>query len=164
LLNESAFGLMWGLLYVLSVCSTVIIGNYITNIKCINATHSVFYTNAMASNMVFIMSACTGELSAACGQTITTSTLFLILLSCFASIWISHAGWACQTNLSCTAYGIVNITSKSVTIVINQIFIKQSNTISLISVLLCLCVTPLYQQAPRKNIQVENKHLLHETS
>jgi hypothetical protein len=79
----------------------------------------VLYTNAMAVAPTAAIGALSGDFDHIGHIEWTSSAVFWLVLSCIAGVGISWAGFKCQALISATAYTVVGVMNKLLTVLIN---------------------------------------------
>mmetsp|Transcript_20348 Transcript_20348/g.34667 ORF Transcript_20348/g.34667 Transcript_20348/m.34667 type:complete len:353 (+) Transcript_20348:58-1116(+) len=115
----------------------------------------VLYTNTFSVIPALTVGLIAGELSHARLVSVfaqATSTGYIWLaVSCLIGISISWAGFWCQTVVTATAYSVVGVMNKMLTVTVNVlIWDKHASTAGIASLVLCLFGGSLYQQAPMR--------------
>ena len=83
-----------------------------------------------------------------------------LLLSCLVGIGISWSGFWCQSLITATAYTVVGVTNKMLTVTVNVlIWDKHASPYGIASLLLCLIGGSLYQQAPLRDALSEEERV-----
>merc|ERR1712113_166681 len=87
--------------------------------------------------------------------------MFWIATSCVVGVSISWAGFWCQSLITATAYTVVGVMNKMLTVTVNVlIWDKHATSGGIASLVLCLIGGSLYQQAPRTESNSEPEKLL----
>ena len=75
----------------------------------------------------------------------------LLVMGCIVGTGIGYSGWWCRSKVSATAYTIVGIMNKCLTILVNYfIWDQHAKPIGIASLFLCLIGGAMYRQAPMK--------------
>lgn len=123
----------------------------VTGIQLKSLWTPVLYTNTLSIVPALMLGSMSGEFSQArlARTSITGTGLGWLLLSCFIGIGISWAGFLCQSLITATAYSVVGVMNKMLTVTVNVlIWDKHASPAGISSLLLCLVGGSLYQQAP----------------
>jgi len=73
----------------------------------------------------------------------------VLLLSCVAGVGISWAGFKCQQLITATAYTVVGVMNKLLTVLVNAlIWDRHASPLGIAALCVCLGGGALYQQAP----------------
>jgi len=109
------------------------------------------YTNLMAVPGVFACAYFGGELDKLGQLNYSTRGLMMLALSGAVGTGISWAGWNCRDKISATAFTLVGVTCKFVTVLINiSIWDKHASAIGILWLAVCLLASSAYRQAPMK--------------
>jgi len=115
---------------------------------------SVLYTNTMALLPMLLVSLESGELQQLGGSKIGVDTAVLLLVSCAVGTGISWTGWNCRSKITATAYTLLGVTCKFLSITINVLMWDKHATVpALCWLVVCLISSTLYQQAPLRTNQ-----------
>eukprot|EP00967_Tisochrysis_lutea_P092529 scaffold133472_cov40-Tisochrysis_lutea.AAC.2 len=123
----------------------------VTGIKLKSLWTPVLYTNVLSILPAFTMGALAGEFSHHRLSRIEFSPMAIIWLSvsCIIGIGISWAGFLCQSLITATAYSVVGVMNKMLTVTVNVlIWDKHASPYGVASLAICLAGGSLYQQAP----------------
>jgi hypothetical protein len=78
-------------------------------------------------------------------------TKFLLILSGVIGVGISYSGWWCREILSATAYTLVGVTNKIITIFLNILLGNEhASPTGIFWLVVCLSASIFYKQAPIK--------------
>ena len=109
----------------------------------------VLYTNALACVPTATIGFVSGDFAALRHVDWTVSAVCWLLLSCVAGVGISWAGFKCQALITATAYTVVGVMNKLLTVLINVlIWDKHAPPAGIAALCVCLGGGALYQQAP----------------
>ena len=129
----------------------------------------VLYTNALSVVPCVCMGFLMGEFSTHALQasharfmhpTETTSaerliTVYWVGLSCLLGLGISWTGFKCQSLITATAYTVVGVINKMLTVVVNVLIWEQhASPASLLSLGICLLGGSLFKQSPERKAAV----------
>ena len=122
----------------------------------------VLYTNTLALAPTAVLGALSNDYAALQATEWTTQGTTWLLLSCVAGMGISWAGFKCQSLITATAYTVVGVMNKLLTVLINvAIWDKHASPLGMAALCVCLGGGSLYEQAPlRKNAHQEGRELL----
>jgi len=110
---------------------------------------SVLYTNALALLPMFCMAASTGEPSRVASLEAGFVALSWLAVSCAIGVGISWSGWNCRSRITATAYTLVGVMCKFVSVILNMaLWDKHATFRGLCMLALCLVASTLYEQAP----------------
>jgi len=109
----------------------------------------VLYTNALALFPTALIGGLSGDFASVQTITWTTPACSWLLLSCVTGLGISWTGFKCQQMLTATAYTVVGVMNKLLTVLLNVLIWDQHASPAGIGAL-CVCLGggALYQQAP----------------
>jgi len=109
----------------------------------------VLYTNSLAILPTGLIGMISGDFAALGDTEWTMQGIFMLGLSCIAGMGISWAGFKCQSVVTATAYAIVGVMNKLLTVLINvAIWDKHASPAAIVALIVCLGGGSLYQQAP----------------
>lgn len=109
----------------------------------------VLYTNALAIAPTALIGVVAGDFEALATTDWTLQALGMLALSCVAGIGISWSGFKCQSVVTATAYTVVGVMNKLLTVLINVlIWDKHASPGGIAALCVCLGGGSLYQQAP----------------
>eukprot|EP00327_Prymnesium_parvum_P006062 CAMPEP_0182797952 /NCGR_PEP_ID=MMETSP0006_2-20121128/1094_1 /TAXON_ID=97485 /ORGANISM="Prymnesium parvum, Strain Texoma1" /LENGTH=250 /DNA_ID=CAMNT_0024923043 /DNA_START=387 /DNA_END=1139 /DNA_ORIENTATION=- len=111
----------------------------------------VLYTNTFSVIPTLIIGWLAGEISERRLLAISfdTPTLCWVFLSCAIGILISWAGFWCQSLVTATAYSVVGVMNKILTVAVDiMIWHNHGSVFGMGSLCLCIVGGSLYQQAP----------------
>jgi len=124
----------------------------VTGIKLRSLWTPVLYTNTLSVIPALTVGIIAGEFHPERLQAIemTAPACFWLGLSCFVGVCISWAGFWCQSLITATAYTVVGVMNKMLTVTVNVlIWEKHATSSGIISLVICLIGGSLYQQAPK---------------
>ena len=114
----------------------------------------VLYTNALAIAPTALIGVVAGDFEALATTDWTLQALGLLALSCVAGLGISWSGFKCQSVVTATAYTVVGVMNKLLTVLINVlIWDKHASPGGIAALCVCLGGGSLYQQAPLRRQQ-----------
>jgi len=122
----------------------------------------VLYTNSLSILPTLLVGVASGEFTRARLEAIELSPVggSWLLLSCLVGIGISWSGFWCQSLITATAYTVVGVTNKMLTVTVNVlIWDKHASPYGIASLLLCLIGGSLYQQAPLRDALSEEERV-----
>mmetsp|Transcript_77056 Transcript_77056/g.121677 ORF Transcript_77056/g.121677 Transcript_77056/m.121677 type:complete len:350 (-) Transcript_77056:61-1110(-) len=124
---------------------------------------SVLYTNMLCLPPMFAMATWnseTSQLQELINQDqISFAGVVMVLLTCVLGVGISWAGWNCREKVSATAFTLLGVTCKFMTVILNVlIWDKHASVAGLMFLTVCIGAGTLYKQAPmRPKVQVPAK-------
>jgi GDP-mannose transporter len=125
----------------------------VTGIQLKSLWTPVLFTNTLSIVPALMLGTLSGEFSHARLSQISIGSMGLVwlLLSCVIGIGISWAGFLCQSLITATAYSVVGVMNKMLTVTVNVlIWDKHASPAGISSLLVCLVGGSLYQQAPAR--------------
>jgi GDP-mannose transporter len=144
----------WAMLWWLVLIFQLTYGKFlVTGIQLKSLWTPVLFTNTLSILPALLLGAVSGEFSHArlSRLTITSTGVFWLLVSCVIGIGISWAGFLCQSLITATAYSVVGVMNKMLTVTVNVlIWDKHASPAGISSLLVCLVGGSLYQQAPAR--------------
>ena len=121
-------GLFWGMAYLLSSCSCILLQNFIASIKNMNPLQLTFYTNHTSSFFMFVVLSSKTLIDVYHGKRNPLNmiqlhmTAFMYLaFSCILGASISFLGWKCQQLYSAVHMNILGSVSKIFVIIVTNI-------------------------------------------
>ena len=109
----------------------------------------VLYTNALACVPTATIGWVSGDFEALKTVDWTVAAVCWLTLSCVAGVGISWAGFKCQQVITATAYTVVGVLNKLLTVLVNSlIWDKHAPPLGIAALCVCLGGGALYQQAP----------------
>jgi len=109
----------------------------------------VLYTNSLAVGPTALIGAVSGDFAYLADFEWTAAAVLWLSLSCVAGIGISWAGFKCQAVITATAYTVVGVLNKLLTVLVNALmWEKHSSPAGICALLFCLLGGTLYQQSP----------------
>jgi len=109
----------------------------------------VLYTNGLACVPTAIIGTVSGDFAALARVEWTVAATSWLALSCVAGVGISWAGFKCQQLITATAYTVVGVMNKLLTVLVNVlIWDKHAPPLGIAALCICLGGGALYQQAP----------------
>ena len=110
---------------------------------------AVLYTNTLSLVVTTSIGLCSSEFSTLDDADWSTKSVLLLLLSCVIGLGISWSGFMCQTLITATAYTVVGVMNKMLTVLVNvAIWDNHASPMGLASLVVCLVGGSFYQQAP----------------
>jgi len=115
---------------------------------------ATFYTNALGLLPMFATAIAAGEASRFPTTKIDLQATCWLCVSCVIGIGISWSGWNCRSKVSATAYTLLGVVCKLVSVILNVlIWDKHASPSGMLWLLVCLVCSAAYRQAPpRKNL------------
>jgi len=114
----------------------------------------VLYTNTFSIPPALFVGYLAGEFEEARLQALEldSSGAFWLGVSCLVGVCISWAGFWCQSLITATAYTVVGVMNKMLTVTVNVlIWDKHASNSGIAALLVCLMGGSLYQQAPPRS-------------
>ena len=116
----------------------------------------MLYTNGLAVIPTSLIGWSSGEMGRLKTVEWTTMAVFWLLPSCVVGTGISWAGFKCQSCITATAYTVVGVVNKMITVLCNVLIWDQhASGAGIASLLICLVGGALYQQAPLRPASVD---------
>lgn len=146
----------WGMAYVVSmVIDTVLVKKVVTEVK-LTPWGLVLYNNLVASAMFPLFALMNGELfvlAEAFTAMNEASNLLSVIISCLFGVSISFFGLNARKLLSATAFSVLGVLCKFVTVVINTL-LWEHHASSLGIFFLCICIGSgiVYQQVLQRAV------------
>lgn len=110
---------------------------------------SVLFTNALAIPPTTLLGALVGDFAQLDKRVWTLPALVWVILSCVAGVGISWTGFKCQQVVTATAYTVIGVMNKLLTVLINvSIWDKHASPLGIGALCICLLGGSLYQQSP----------------
>jgi len=123
----------------------------VTGIGLKSVWSPVLYTNTMAIGPTALIGVLSGDFANVSQIEWTVPGLLVLLLSCAVGMGISFAGFKCQQVITATAYTVVGVMNKMLTVTINVlIWDKHASATGIASLCVCLLGGSLYQQSPAR--------------
>ncbi|CAK0794150.1 unnamed protein product [Prorocentrum cordatum] len=115
---------------------------------------ATFYTNALALLPMIATAISTGEVDRVTSTEIDLVSACWLVVSCIIGLGISWSGWNCRSKVSATAYTLLGVVCKLVSVLLNVlIWDKHASPKGLFFLLVCLACSAAYEQAPlRKEV------------
>lgn len=143
----------WALLWWTVLIFQLTYGKFlVTGIKLRSLWTPVLYTNTLSVIPAITVGIIAGEFTPERLQAIDMNApaCFWLGLSCLVGVCISWAGFWCQSLITATAYTVVGVMNKMLTVTVNVlIWDKHATSSGIASLIVCLIGGSLYQQAPR---------------
>jgi len=132
----------------------------VTGIGLKSVWSPVFYTNTLSLIPTGIIGIISGDFSKISDIQWTVDAVAVLLLSCVVGMGISFAGFKCQQVITATAYTIVGVMNKMLTVLINVlIWDKHASATGIASLAVCLLGGSLYQQSPARGPAIKYEQL-----
>lgn len=113
----------------------------------------VYYTNAIATPIIFLVMMLTGEIQVLWTFAWTFSSLLWLTLSCFCGVAIAYFAFLARAAISATYFTVVGNTCKILTVFINVwMWDKHATPAGLAGLFVCLAAAFFYKQAPKRKI------------
>merc|ERR1719231_1730942 len=110
---------------------------------------SVLYTNILALPVLSVMASVSGELPKLMTVSVGLRGMMALVISIFGGVGISWAGWNCRAKVSATAYTLLGVLSKLVSVALNiMIWDKHATPWGLCWLVVCIVSGSFYRQSP----------------
>mmetsp|Transcript_2457 Transcript_2457/g.4153 ORF Transcript_2457/g.4153 Transcript_2457/m.4153 type:complete len:364 (+) Transcript_2457:81-1172(+) len=150
----------WAMLWWVVLIFQLTYGKFlVTGIKLRSLWTPVLYTNTFSVIPALFVGFVAGEFSQKRLEQIelTPTALWWLGLSCIVGICISWAGFWCQSLITATAYTVVGVMNKMLTVTVNVlIWDKHATSQGITALVICLIGGSFYQQAPPRHVPKEN--------
>lgn len=118
---------------------------------------SVLYTNLLCLPPMFAMATWNAETSILQElineDKISAWGIAIVVLTCVIGVGISWAGWNCREKISATAFTLLGVTCKFMTVILNVIiWDKHASAAGLTFLSICIGASAFYQQAPMRPV------------
>ena len=157
--------IVYTILYYSALSAEMIIGKkIISNIDVWTAT---YYNNIGAILPMIVVFVASDEYMVLQKANLTPDTVGLFLVSCILGVSISASGWKVRDELSATAYTVIGVANKFVSIAVSmQIWPLQNSHDSLVFICICLLSSASYRDAPKKKVEMNGvfEHLKNEVA
>ncbi len=147
----AAYG--WCFAYVALICFEMVFGKWLVRDIGLTLSGSVWYTNVLALPPMAILASLKGEYAKFTSAEFTVPAISVLFLSCIVGTGISYAGWFCRSQLSATAYTLVGVMNKMLTILLTVSMWDAAHRASATGIAflaLCLVGGAAYKQAPKR--------------
>uniref|UniRef100_A0A7S2QIU6 Sugar phosphate transporter domain-containing protein n=1 Tax=Zooxanthella nutricula TaxID=1333877 RepID=A0A7S2QIU6_9DINO len=119
---------------------------------------AVLYTNALALLPMLCTAALSGELARVPALEVSPLGTAWVAVSCVIGVGISWSGWNCRSKISATAYTLLGVVCKFLSVFINMLlWDKHATGIGLVMLSLCLVSSSVYQQAPMRAQKIKDE-------
>ena len=116
----------------------------------------VLYTNRLALGPTSAIGLISGEFMRIGSVELTSTGVSWLLASCVVGTGISWAGFKCQSVITATAYTVVGVVNKMLTVLVNVlIWDAHASTAGIASLMVCVGGGAFYQQAPLRSKDLE---------
>eukprot|EP00440_Ansanella_granifera_P067221 gb/GFBE01072903.1/.p1 GENE.gb/GFBE01072903.1/~~gb/GFBE01072903.1/.p1 ORF type:complete len:357 (+),score=69.59 gb/GFBE01072903.1/:1-1071(+) len=145
----------WVVIYLLAISFEMTYGKkLISGIKFETPVWgSVLYTNLLGLPPMLVLVVASGELDTAqsVAETADTFGCVAFLISVILGIGIGWSGWNCRNEISATAYTLVGVCCKFISVLLNiVIWDKHASPAGICWLVVCLLAGTMYQQAPMR--------------
>jgi len=115
-------GLCWLAVWICLVSLQMNFGKWLINAVSLKRWERVFYTNSCALPFVGFKLLVRGDMPHVLTPhpTVVLPYAFVLLLSCVAGVMISYSSWRLREIISPTAFGIVGVVNKMITVVVSS--------------------------------------------
>jgi len=161
--TDSAFTVRaysWALAYLIVITFDMIYIKHVVMHIGLPTWGLVYYNNLMAFLLSPPVLYGMGEFQAVVAQGSEAWWLQLpsILLSCLFGVAISYFGFACRQALSPTAFTVLGVMNKLITVLVNiTIWDKHASVTGVVSLLVCIVGGVFYERAVKKEKECQNK-------
>ena len=119
----------------------------------------VLYTNGLSCVPTSLIGLVTGDFAKLATVQLTTNGISWLLASCVIGTGISWAGFKCQSVITATAYTVVGVINKMLTVLCNVlIWDAHASGAGIASLLVCVLGGAAYQQAPLRRDVKSHDH------
>jgi len=141
----------WVALYFVCIVAQMTLGKVILHDQSVSISAAVLYNNALAFLPMLGLSIAFGEDPLAFRVRSGTG-MALLAVSCITGTLIGYCGWWCRSLMSATAYTVVGVSNKFITIAVNRVLWPSSSGVGgLLAVLFCVFASSIYRQAPLRS-------------
>jgi GDP-mannose transporter len=110
---------------------------------------SVLYTNALALPPMLLVALSTGEATRLADVELDEAGASWLIVSCVIGVGISWAGWNCRAKITATAYTLLGVVCKFISVFLNVlIWDKHATPTGLSMLMITMVCSTFYQQAP----------------
>jgi len=143
----------WILVYVFLILFDMTYGKHLMSSTPMTSTFGpVYYNNLLALPFVLAIAITNSELSAIREYELHVPALAWISISCIISVGISWAGFETRRLTSATSYTVIGVANKLLAVLLNVlIWDKHATGVGIIFLLLTICGSSLYRQAPLRD-------------
>jgi len=141
----------WAILYFCLICFLMVFGKSLIKDVKLTLSGNVLYTNALALPLMIAFGIMMGEADALANVEIYPMGWLLLLFSCIAGTGIGYSSWWCRSTISATAFTLVGVVNKVLTVLVNLfIWDNHASATGIFSLLLCLVGAYVYRMpSPR---------------
>jgi len=137
------------------VFESVYVKMFVTE-SSLTVTEQSFFQNLFSVPLFFLLAISTGE-----PPNYATKVTFpgllqisIVLLSCTLGLGMSYLSFALRAQVSATSFNVIGDVCKLVTVLLNTvIWDKHASSFGTLSIILCICSSALYEQAPLRECQ-----------
>jgi drug/metabolite transporter (DMT)-like permease len=145
----------WVVIWFFMLCFVMTYGKQITDSVKLSTWGSVYYNNLLSIPAFLALSVLTNDVQEFYKGfnevSLSYETKFLLILSGVIGVGISYSGWWCREILSATAYTLVGVTNKIITIFLNILLGNEhASPTGIFWLVVCLSASIFYKQAPIK--------------
>jgi len=146
----TAYG--WVSLYFVAIAAEMVVGKVITSSVQVQLGMQVLLTNAMSLPLMMSIGIVTGELSKFRLDTLNSTNIPLLVVSCIVGAAIGFSGWWCRSLVSATSFTVIGILNKLLTVLLNiLVWDNHASTAGTLCLLGCLAGGAMYRQAPLRS-------------
>lgn len=158
-LSDSEFALdgirayYWSIAYLITIVFSMTEGKRLMSKVKFDAPvwGSVLYTNVLTFPGMLALAGMSGEFGKLSGvmADLSTSGILWVLVSIVVGTGISWAGWNCREKVTATAYTLIGVACKFITVFLNlAVTDKHASTSGIFWLLFCIFISMMYRQAP----------------
>jgi len=138
-----------GVWFVLLIFQLTYAKYLVSSIGLTSAWSAVLYTNSLSMVPTAIIGATGNDFSTIARFEWTRPAVVWLVLSCLLGLGISWTGFKCQQMITATAYTVVGVMNKMITVLVNVLmWDNHASMVGIGSLVICLLGGSLYQQAP----------------
>jgi GDP-mannose transporter len=117
---------------------------------------ATFYTNALALLPMLATAVTAGEAGRLSSTVVDLRATCWLCVSCVIGVGISWSGWNCRSHVSATAYTLLGVVCKLISVILNVvIWDKHASPRGMLWLLVCLVCSAAYKQAPLRTEPAE---------
>lgn len=144
----------WTLTYLVSIVFSIAFGKRLmTGIEFRAPIWGlVLYSNVVSAPLLVLLALFAGEAGKLDACRASPGAVLSLVISCVVGLGISWSGWNCQEKISATAYTLVGVAFKLLTVLMNSVLgYKHASPTGMLWLSVCIGVSTLYQQAPMRD-------------
>jgi GDP-mannose transporter len=141
----------WAGIYLVTISFNMTYGKYLVSNVKMEVWTRVLYTNGLSIVPTVGLGLITGDQMKLHTVEWSMGGVMFLALSCAMGLAIGYTGIQCQAKVSATAYTIIGIVNKMLTILLSTLlFGKQTSAPQILALALCILGGCFYQQAPKR--------------